>query len=388
MNATQLQVLIVIPLYNHADTVRRVAEDSLALGHEVLVVDDGSSDGGAETLAGLPLHLLTHAVNRGKGAAIMTAAAEAARLGFSHIITIDADGQHAAGDIAHFLPPLQQEPMAIVVGTRDFTAANVPGSSKFGRNFSNFWLRLQTSQILGDTQSGFRAYPVAVLLGLPLSQTRYAFEVEVLVRAAWAGVPLRAVDISVYYPPAAERVSHFRGFMDNFRLTLLNTHLTLRSILPWPHRKLVVEPKGTTVSIFHPWRSMRELLTENSTPGQLAAAAAVGVFLGALPIIALHTVAILFAAGYLRLNKVVAIAASQLTMPPVVPALCIEIGYYLRHGRWLTEVSLETLGYQGLERLYEWLLGSLLLGPFLAGATALVIYAMAAILRRERRVST
>lgn len=384
-----LKVLLVIPLYNHADTVRRVAGDCLALGHEVLVVDDGSSDGGAATLAGLPLRLLTHAVNRGKGAAIMTAAAEAGRLGFSHIITIDADGQHAAADIARFLPLLQAEPMAIVVGTRDFSAANVPAASKFGRNFSNFWLRLQTGQILGDTQSGFRAYPVAVLLGLPLGQTRYAFEVEVLVRAAWAGVPLRAVDISVYYPPAVERVSHFRGFMDNFRLTRLNTHLTLRSILPWPHRKLVVvEPKGPTVSLFHPWRSLRELLTENSTPGQLAAAAAVGVFLGALPIIALHTVAILFAAGYLRLNKVVAIAASQLTMPPVVPALCIEIGYYLRHGRWLTEISLETLGYQGLERLYEWFLGSLLLGPFLAGATALVIYGMAGILRRERRVST
>ena len=383
-----MKVLVVIPLYNHADTVRRVAEECLALGHEVLVVDDGSSDGGAATLAGLPVRLLTHSGNRGKGAAIMTAAAAAQRLGFSHIVTIDADGQHAASDIARFLPLLQQEPMAIVVGTRDFTVANVPGASKFGRNFSNFWLRLQTGQILGDTQSGFRAYPVAVLLGLPLSQTRYAFEVEVLVRAAWAGVPLRAVDISVYYPPAAERVSHFRGFMDNFRLTLLNTHLTLRSILPWPHRKLVVEAKGTTVSLFHPWRSLQGLLTENSTAGQLAAAAAVGVFLGALPIIALHTVAILFAAGYLQLNKVVAIAASQLTMPPVVPALCIEIGYYLRHGRWLTEVSLETLGYQGLERLYEWLLGSLLLGPLLAGVTALVIYAMAAILRRERRVST
>jgi len=381
-----MKTLIVIPLYNHAPTVRDVAVACLAVHPELLVIDDGSSDGGAATLAGLPLRLLTHGVNRGKGAAIMTAAVEAQRLGFSHIITIDADGQHASTDIAHFLPPMQQEPMAIVVGKRDFTVANVPGASKFGRNFSNFWLRLQTGEILGDTQSGFRAYPVAVLLGLPLGQTRYSFEIEVLVRAAWAGVPLREVDISVYYPPAAERVSHFRGFMDNFRLTVLNTHLTLRSILPWPHRKLVVVPQGATVSILHPWPSLQALLTENSTPGQLAAAGAVGVLLGALPLIALHTVAILFTAGYLRVNKVAAIAASQLTMPPVVPALCIEVGYYLRHGHWLTEISLETLGYQGLERLYEWLLGSLLLGPLLAGATALVIYAMASVLRRERRV--
>lgn len=382
--ATTPKVLIVIPLYNHAATVRQVAEGCLAVHSQLLVVDDGSSDGGAALLAGLPLRLVTHDVNRGKGAAILTAAAEARRLGFSHLVTIDADGQHDPQDIPRFLEILAKEELAIVVGKRDFTVANVPGASKFGRSFSNFWLRLQTGQSLADTQSGFRAYPVRVLTGLSFSQSRYAFEVEVLVRAAWAGVALRDVDISVYYPPSAERVSHFRGFLDNFRLTLLNTHLTMRSVLPWPHRKLVAPAQGE-VSLLRPLQSLRQLLTEHHTPAQLATAGALGVFLGALPLIACHTVAILFACGYLRLNKVAAVSASQLTMPPLVPALCIETGYFLRHGEFLTEISLETLGHQGLERLWEWLLGALLLGPLLAGAVALVVYLTAqSLLRRQQ----
>ncbi|MFA5514733.1 MAG: DUF2062 domain-containing protein [Desulfuromonadales bacterium] len=373
-----MNVLIVIPLYNHAASVRAVAEACLAVHPDVLVVDDGSSDGGADHVADLPVRIVRHPGNRGKGAAIMTAAAEARRLGMSHIVTIDADGQHDAADFPAFRVAIEEHPQAIVVGCRDFATANVPGSSRFGRRFSNFWLRLQTGKSLGDTQSGFRAYPLRVLERLPLGQQHYSFEVEVLVKAAWAGVELRDVPISVYYPPADERVSHFGAFRDNLRLTLLNTHLTMRSILPWPHRKIVADGDGgAKVSVLHPLRSIRVLLTENSSPAQLAAAGALGVFLGALPLLALHTIAILFAAGFLRLNKVAAVSASQLCMPPLVPALCIETGYFMRKGEFLTEFNLQTLGHQGLERLWEWLLGSLLLAPLLALLVGALVYGSA-----------
>ncbi len=381
-------ILIVIPVYNHAATLRQVVERALAVHAEVLVVDDGSSDRPLDTLHGLKVRMASHSLNRGKGAAIMTAARLAQGLGMSHIVTIDADGQHDPADFPRFAARIVAEPSAIVVGARDFTVANVPGSSRFGRRFSNFWLRLQTGKSLSDTQSGFRAYPLAVFDGLRLRQRHYAFEVEVLVRAAWAGVPLREVPIAVHYPPPGERISHFKVFRDNLRLTLLNTHLTLRSVLPWPHRKLIADEGGELkVSVLHPLRSIRTLLTEHATPGQLATAGAVGVFLGALPLIACHTLAILFVSSFFRLNKVAAVGASQLCMPPLVPALCIEAGYYLRHGAFLTEISLETLGYQGLERLYEWLLGALLLGPILALTTAGIIFIMARFLLRSGRVS-
>lgn len=381
------QILIVIPVYNHAATLRQVVERALAVHPEVLVVDDGSSDRPLDTLHGLKVRMAGHPVNQGKGAAIMTAARLARGLGMSHIVTIDADGQHDPADFPRFAALVAAEPPAVVVGARDFTVANVPRSSRFGRKFSNFWLRLQTGKTLSDTQSGFRAYPLDVLDGLKLRERHYSFEVEVLVRGAWAGVPLREVDISVHYPPPGERVSHFKAFRDNLRLTLLNTHLTLRSVLPWPHRKLVADEGGELkVSVLRPLRSIKTLLTEHVTPGQLATAGGVGVFLGALPLIACHTLAILFVSSFFRLNKVAAVGASQLCMPPLVPALCIEAGYYLRHGEFLTEISLETLGYQGLERLYEWLLGSLLIGPLLALTTAGIIYVMARFLLRSGRV--
>jgi uncharacterized protein (DUF2062 family) len=354
---------------------------------KVLVIDDGSTDNGGQCLSDLPLAVIRHTKNQGKGAAILTAAQFAREHGYTHILTLDADGQHDPADIGTMLQVLKDDPRAIVVGKRDFDQESIPGGSRFGRSFSNFWLRLQTGKSLGDTQSGFRIYPLYVLEGLNLWTSRYNFEIEVLVRAAWAGVPLVDAPISVYYPPGNERVSHFRGFMDNWRLTLLNTHLTGRSIVPWPHRKLIESDEGEIkVSVFQPIRSLRLLLSENTSPQQLAAAAFVGVFLGALPIIFAHTIAILFAAGFLRLNKVAAVAASQLCMPPLVPALCIELGYYMRHGSWLTEFNLETLGYQGLQRLWEWLLGSLVLAPALGILVAGIVYLLALSLRREADV--
>ncbi len=381
------KTLIVIPLYNHAATVREVAQRALAIHDRVLVVDDGSSDGGAETLQGLGVQVLREETNKGKGSAIMIAAREAARMGMTHLVTIDADGQHDPADMQQIFKILKEEPCSIVVGKRDFDTSNVPGSSRFGRKFSNFWLRLQTGRSLQDTQSGFRAYPVAVLEGLKLKETRYSFEIEVLVKAAWAGVSLRDADISVYYPPAEKRVSHFDKVKDNLRLTLLNTHLTLRSVLPWPHRKIVPKQKGPKVSLFRPMESIRCLLTENTSPGQLAAAGALGVLLGAAPLIACHTIVVLFAAGFFRLNKVVAISTSQLCMPPFVPALCIEAGYYMRHGEFLTEVSWQTIGHQGFERLYEWFIGSLVVGPLLGAAVGGGIYATAMLVKREKVVA-
>ena len=105
--------------------------------------------------------------------------------------------------------------------------------------------------------------------------------------------------------------------------------------------------------------------------------------MGALRIMAAHTIAILLVAGFFRLNKVAAVGASQLCMPPLVPGICIEVGYYMRNGHFLTEISIETLGYQALDRLYEWFLGSLLFGPILAAVVALIIYLVASTINRE-----
>lgn len=378
MTNSKIKILITIPVYNHAETLRNVVERALAVHEHVLVVDDGSTDGGADSLSDLPVTVVRHESNRGKGEAVQTAARQARAMGFTHIVVMDADGQHDPADFERFAPLIRKNPWAIIVGKRDFTAADVPGGSRFGRSFSNFWLRLQTGCSLGDAQSGFRAYPLSLLEGLMLNEKGYAFEIEALVKAAWAGAKLLDVDVSVYYPPKGERVSHFDKFWDNLRLTALNAKLTLRSIAPVPHRRLVPDENGEKlVSVLHPLKSVKRLLSDNMSPGKLAAAVGVGVFLGALPLIACHTIAIILAAGFLRLNKAAAIAASQLCMPPWGPAVCVEAGFYLRNGRFLTDLTFETIGRQALDRLFEWLIGSLVVGPLAAASVAGAVYFLA-----------
>ncbi len=372
------RVLVAVPVYNHASTLRAVVLGLLERHPHVLVVDDGSDDLEPEVLAGLPVRMVRHGRNRGKGAAVRTAALEARRQGMSHIVTIDADGQHDPADLPLFLEAVAADPLAVIVGARDFNTENVPGSSRFGRAFSNFWLRVQTGVILSDVQSGYRVYPLIVLENLRCTENRYSFEVEVLVRAAWAGFRLREVNIRVHYPPKGERVSHFRAFMDNARISLLNTRLTIRAIMPVPHRKFGEDEAGR-VSPIHPLKSLRILLRDDATPAGLGLSAALGIFLGTLPLIGIHSIAILLAAGWLRWNKIAALAASQLCMPPLVPALCIEAGHYLRHGVFLTEISLRTLGYEAPQRLWEWILGSMLLAPLLAALTGAAVWVLARI---------
>ncbi|PTN38124.1 DUF2062 domain-containing protein [Desulfonatronum sp. SC1] len=375
------RILVVVPVYNHGATLRQVVEGVLAVHPDVLVVDDGSTDQGLERIADLPVQVRTHRTNQGKGAAVRTAAEAATALGATHIVTIDADGQHDPGDLPRFLDAVRNHPLAVIVGARDFAAANVPRASRFGRRFSNFWLRVQTGRKLLDTQSGFRAYPVALFEHLKFTETRYAFEVEVLVRSAWAGLDLLDVPVRVHYPPAEQRVSHFRAFMDNVRISWLNTRLTLRSMLPWPHRRIIERTQGSAaISVIRPIQSLKILLREAVTPSGLARAAFLGVFLGTLPLVGIHTMAILFTAGYLGQNRVVAVAASQLCMPPLVPALCIEVGHYLRHGSWLTEFTVQTLGHQAPARLWEWVLGSLVLAPILAALVAATTFVAAHLL--------
>lgn len=141
--------------------------------------------------------------------------------------------------------------------------------------------------------------------------------------------------------------------------------------------------RGARALLLHPVRVLRRLLAEHSSPRGLAAAGAYGAVIGAFPLIGLHTVLTIVGAKRLRLNRLVALGTCQLGFPPVVPALCIETGYYLRHGTLLTEVSMHTLWSEALERFWEWMLGACIVGPALATAVALAIYAVADGLRRS-----
>jgi len=356
----------VIPVFNNKDTVKDIVMGCRSWLQQVVVVDDGSTDVDISTLfSGSDIVVLRHEKNRGKGQAILTALRFIESLGGRFMIILDADGQHYPKDIEKFVPLLQDDETAIVIGCRKFDGKNIPGSSRFGRRFANFWLRIEAGVSIDDCQSGFRAYPVRYLSQMKLNGSYYDFEAEVLARAVWAGLRLKKVDIDVWYPEPQLRVSSFKPFVDNFRISWMHTRLVGRRLLPFPHRKLVPTSKKHVDSSMmrHPVRLLKVLLKENATPGGLAISAAVGTFLAVLPLISIHTLVIVYVATRLHLNKVMAVNIQHLCMPPFVPLACIELGYYMLNGRWLTEVSLNTVFGQLTDRLFEWLLGSLIIAP-------------------------
>ena len=216
---------IVVPVYN-SPYIKEVIEDILTYKYKVIVVDDGSDE--KIELGNLDVSLVTHEINMGKGEAILSGAKKAKELGFESFITMDADRQHISSELIKLIQAYEEN--TIIIGNRDFSSEDVPGSSKFGRKFSNFWVMLETAKCLGDTQSGFRMYPVSIL-DLPLKNKRFDFEIEILVYHSYRGGKIKDVEVECYYPPHKERISHFNKLDDNVRLTFLHTKLMLQRYL-------------------------------------------------------------------------------------------------------------------------------------------------------------
>lgn len=234
------EVCAVIPTYQNAKTLLKVVADVHRVVDTVFVVDDGSNDGTAALLDKAtgnerPEKVLTHPKNCGKGAALKTGLTYARQQGFRYAVTVDADGQHLADDIPALLKAVEEEPDALVIGSRGLQHENMPAKSTFANRFSNFWFALQTLQRLPDTQSGLRVYPLRRLHGLRWMSARYEAELTLLVLSAWAGVKLLPVPVSVYYPPRDQRVTHFRPGRDFTRISVLNTLLCfLMVVYGWP----------------------------------------------------------------------------------------------------------------------------------------------------------
>lgn len=379
-------VWCVIPVFNNATTIRDVACACRRRMRHVLVVDDGSTDVDVGALfSDTDITVLRHHLNEGKGKALLTALEWIAHRNARYMITIDGDGQHKSDDLDKFFPLLSEGEDTFVIGCRDFSKPHIPGASQFGREFANFWLRVETGLSIPDCQSGFRAYPVKHFQKLGLKGKHYDFETEALARAAWAGLQFKTVDIDVWYPEKGKRITHFRPFMDNFRISLMHSRLVLRHLLPIPHRKLVqYGQKKIDVSFFrHPIGFLKKLLRENASPAGLAASAAVGIILATLPLLFTHTIAILYVTARLHLNKVMAVSIQNLCNPPFVPFLCIELGYFMQHGQWLTHISKEAFLGQIPDLLWAWFLGSLVLAPVLAAVVAGGVYTISKIVQKQ-----
>ena len=234
------RLCVIIPTFNNVQTIGQVVKDVMSYCDQLIVVDDGCTDGTLDVLHPLSesIHLVSYQPNRGKGHALVAGFKKAKELGYTHAITIDADGQHFADDIPQLIAEMERCPQAIIVGCRNLTEKNMPRQNTFANRFSNFWFRLQTGINLSDTQSGYRLYTLSSLRGLSLITSRYEAELELLVFAAWAGVQICSVPVKVYYPPVEERVSHFRPVYDFVRISILNTILCVAALVYGYPRRL------------------------------------------------------------------------------------------------------------------------------------------------------
>lgn len=336
-----LRVCVVIPTYNNPTTIEAVCEDALVTTpFPVLIVDDGSHRPVDEVLQSLMvrqarasgrLRVVRQGVNAGKGRALQIAIRDCAARGFTHMVTIDGDGQHYAREIAKVVEVAKAHPWDLVIGHRRMSGDSVPSVSKFGRKFSNFWVNYQTGTDVLDSQSGFRLYPLFHVQNMSFWTTRYDFEIEILIRLMWNGVRVHDVEIDVFYPPKEDRVSHFHKFWDNARISLLNTVFVVLA-----------------------------LLRTHRTPGRMSAAIGLGVFIGCTPLFGLHAFIGAAAAFAFRLNAILVFIGTQVSIPPIAPFLI------------LGSIKIGKVIWPDRGHLLPWVTGSILLGLGLGAlATAL-----------------
>ncbi len=210
-------IYVVIPSYN-SPFINDVINDISKYDYKIIIVDDGSDK--PIKFKNKNIEIIRHDINLGKGKAILTGAKRVKELGGNFFVTMDADKQHFASEIAKLINAYTDN--TIVIGNRNFNTKTVPNSSKFGKKFSNFWVKLETFLSIDDTQSGFRIYPISIL-NLPLKKKRFDFEIEVLVLHAYNGGKIVNVDVECYYPPKNERISHFDKLYDNLRLSFTHS---------------------------------------------------------------------------------------------------------------------------------------------------------------------
>ncbi len=229
---------IVIPAYNHGTKVRGVVEKCLQLQVPVIVVDDGSTYTTPSVLNSLSgVTLIRHEENQGKGASLLAGFAAALPFG-GWAVTIDADGQHDPADIPSMIGAIPVGQRPLVIGKREGMGhENVPWTSRWGRRFANFWVWASCGRWLSDSQSGFRIYPLPETLHLGTKAKRFQFEVEVLVRAVWRGIPIIEAPVHAIYGPPEERVSHFRPWLDFWRNTQTFCRLLATRVLMPPKRR-------------------------------------------------------------------------------------------------------------------------------------------------------
>ena len=318
---------VIVPTYNNEKTLSKVISEILKISSNIIVINDGSTDSTSHVLENYTnkITLITHSKNQGKGRALRNGFQHAINNGFHYAITIDSDGQHYPEDIYQFLNEITVNPESLVVGARDMTQDGIPKKSSFGNKFSNFWFWTETGISLSDTQTGFRLYPLDKIKNITFLTNKFEFEIEILVRLAWRDVSVKEIPIKVKYDKY-ERVSHFRPFQDFARISILNTILFTIALLYYiPLRFLYLLFGKLRIK-----NLIQEFFNQEGSSLHKSCSVGFGVFMGIIPIWGFQMLVAVFLSYLLKLNKVIVLISSNISIPPFIPFIIFG-SYYFGH---------------------------------------------------------
>jgi glycosyltransferase involved in cell wall biosynthesis len=210
---------VVIPAYNAANTIEAVVRETLQQGLPLLVVDDGSSDGTGAKVKTLPVNLVSHPTNRGKGAALKTGFAWAQQHGFAGVITLDADGQHDPTAIPRLAETARQNGWDILLASRFVQFDQMAGLRRYWNRFGAWCMKKRTRFDIDDSQSGFRFYSARLLRTVTLVNDGYNLEMEILMKAWQAGLTIGSLPVPARVADG-RATSHFRPVRDTWNICM------------------------------------------------------------------------------------------------------------------------------------------------------------------------
>lgn len=384
---SDVRICIIIPTYNNAPTIKSVIENAREYCSDILVVNDGSTDDTADVLSGINgIMTVTLEQNGGKGRALDKGFQHARELGFTHAVSFDADGQHIACDIPAFMQAVLTDPTALWIGNRNIPCdeTSQPARSRFGREFGNFWYKYNTAIRLHDTQCGFRAYPLAQTSALKLKGTRYEYEQEVLIKAAWNGIPVRELDVHLFYQPKAERISHFRPVVDFWRISIVNAKAGfIRTVFPMAQ----LEVPGDTV--FQKIQAVvKREVKANTTPKRAAGSLSAGLLLGLSPFHGFQVLMLIGLSMVLKLNRPLGFIGVSISSAPMLPFLIlisVAIGKMLVPESLLPAGAGDSTAQKLAEGGIQYVVGSLVLSIVVSTAAFLFFYPLFRRIESSRR---
>lgn len=384
----ELNCCVIIPTYNNEKTIVKIINDTLKYTDKIIVVNDGTTDSTSELLKQYQttITIIHQSKNYGKGIALRTAFKKALEMGYRYAITIDSDGQHFPADFVLFLDKIEQEPDSLIIGARNMNSENVPGGSSFGNKFSNFWFWIETGIKIPDTQSGFRLYPISRMKKINYFTSRFEFEIEVIVKAAWKGIPVIPLPIQVYYAKGDERVTHFRPGKDFMRISLLNTYFVILAFLWYRPMRFLrgLTPGNIKAFVKKHFFNEKESVTKKSL------SVSVGIFFGIVPIWGYQLVTAIAVAYFLKLNRAIVILSANISIPIILPAILYGS---LKTGELITgqqsTITLKNINLENIKlNLYVYLTGACVLSIVLAIVMGVLTYLILSVIRNNKKKTT